>query len=123
MIMEKEAYTIGEVCKVLGVSRYTVHRILRSGAVRGVKRHSKSLHRILSQQQLELLKTLCCLHRGGVEIRELKKYASLEYGGAKTAAARKAFLETKRRQLWNSLTNIQKAIDHIERKIEVLDQK
>lgn len=54
-------------------------------------------------------------------MRDLRKYASLEYAGDVTIAEHKAILETKKRQLWENLKDLQEAIDHIERKIEVME--
>lgn len=91
--------------------------------MRGIRRQAKNHYRVLNPEQLELLKTLYYLNQGGVSMRDLKKYSHLEYGGTKTIAERKAFLETKKRQIWQELEDLQEAIDQIERKIEILERR
>lgn len=121
--MDEEALTINRVCEILGASKHTVRRLLRNGLVHGIRRQAKNHYRVLDSEQLDLLKTLHYLNQGGVSMRDLKKYSHLEYGGVKTIAERKAFLETKKRQIWQELEDLQEAIDHIERKIETIEQK
>ena len=53
-------------------------------------------------------------------IRELKQYARLEQSGK--IAECKAILETRRRQQWEQIKDLQENIDVIERKIELWEQ-
>lgn len=119
--MNNETYTVAQACEILGASRNVVRKILKRGTIRGIKRQ-RNKYRVLDAEQLELLRTLYCLNRGGATIRDLKKYASLEYSGATTLPERKAILETKKRQMWEKLKELQTAIDFIERKVEIIDQ-
>lgn len=119
--MDNETYTVAQACEILGASRNVVRKILKRGTMRGIKRR-RNKYRVLDAEQLELLRTLYCLNRGGATIRDLKKYAGLEYSGATTLPERKAILETKKRQMWEKLKELQTAIDFIERKVEIIDQ-
>lgn len=53
---------------------------------------------------------------------ELKAYRQLEGLGEKSIPERRAILDTKRRQLWLRLVELQKSIDFIERKEELFEQ-
>ncbi len=119
MIMDKENYTIGEVCNILGAPKPFVRKLINHGAVTGVKRQ-RNHYRILNPKQLELVRTLYFLNRSGMTIRELKQYACLEQSGK--IAECKAILETRRRQQWEQIKDLQENIDVIERKIELWEQ-
>lgn len=119
MIMDKENYTIGEVCNILGAPKPFVRKLINNGAVTGVKRQ-RNHYRILNPEQLELVRTLYFLNRSGMTIRELKQYARLEQSGK--IAECKAILETRRRQQWEQIKDLQENIDVIERKIELWEQ-
>ena len=112
--MEEDFYTIAQVSEVIGAPKHMIRRIIKSDLVRNVQRRTNK-YRVLNSEQVELVRTLYYLHRGGATMRDLRKYASLEYAGDVTIAERKAILETKKRQLWENLK------DHIERKIEVME--
>lgn len=103
--MNNETYTVAQACEILGASRNVVRKILKRGTIRGIKRR-RNKYRVLDAEQLELLRTLYCLNRGG----------------ATTLPERKAILEAKKRQMWEKLKELQTAIDFIERKVEIIDQ-
>lgn len=119
--MEEEFYTINQVCEILQAPKHVIRRLLNNGLVRGIKRQSNH-YRVLNRQQLELLRTFYYLSRSGMSMKELRKYSGLEYGGSKTIPERKAILETKRRQIWENLKDLQETIDYIERQIEIFDK-
>ena len=58
----------------------------------------------------------------GMNWAMLRSYMELERAGHRTVAERKAMLETKKRQLWQELEDIQSYIDFIERKEEIFDR-
>ena len=118
-LMEEETYTVSQACEILGAPKYTIRRIIRNGLVRGVKRQ-RNYYQALSKGQLDSLRIFYYLNRSGVGLRDLKKYASLEANDQ--AADQKAFLETKKRQFWEELKDMQDTIDLIERKIECLEK-
>lgn len=57
----------------------------------------------------------------GMNWNELKLYMKFERAGDETIERRKAMLETKKRQLWVKMKELQESIDFIERKEEIMD--
>ncbi len=117
----KEFYTTNQVCEILNVKKAWLKKVLNRGLVRGVRR-GRNHYRLISADQLELVRTLKYLSQGEGFMKDLKTYADLEHRGKAAEEVKKAFLETKKRQFWEELKNLQDAIDHIERKIEVIDK-
>lgn len=118
---EPEYYTTKQVGKELQISTYAIRRLCGKGLVPHVKR-ARNGYRIFTPEQVTWLKTLIHLRNSGMSTAELKKYANLCRAGESTIPERKAMLETKKRQLWQELEDIQSNIDFIERKIEIFDK-
>lgn len=119
--MEEKFYTIGEVCEILEIPKKAVKPWLRNGLIRGVKRQHNH-YRVFSEAQLDLMRMLAHLSQAGTKMPELKKYAALEQSEPRNTAEIKSLLETKKRQMWENLRQLQEGIDLIERRIEVLEQ-
>lgn len=122
MVMDiQRYYTIGQACDELHVSVYTIRRFCNRGLVPSIKR-AKNGRRVFTPEQITWLKTLIHLRESGLSTAELKKYVALCRSGKSGILERKAMLETKKRQLWQELEDIQSNIDFIERKIEIFDK-
>lgn len=118
---EPEYYTTKQVGKELQISTYAIRRLCNNGLVPHVKR-ARNGYRIFTPEQITWLRTLIHLRESGMSTAELKKYVALCRSGKSSILERKAILETKKRQLWQELEDIQSNIDFIERKIEIFDK-
>ncbi len=118
---EEKFYTVSDICRELNASRGQIKRLLNNGLVRGVK-YRKNGYRVIDAKQLDQLRTFYYLSRSGMKMKELKAYARLEYADKNTIPERKAILETKKRQMWEKLKDLQENIDFIERKIEIWEK-
>ena len=113
-------YTLREASRELGIPVYTLRRFCNAGVVRGIRR-KRNGYRILSGEQVELLRVFVRMSQAGFTMKEIKKYANLQRQCMRGEC--KAILETKRRQLWTQINERQRGIDFIERAIEIMDNK
>lgn len=116
-----ELHTVKQASEMLEVPKYTIRKFCNQGLVPHVKR-ARNRYRVFTPEQINWLKTLIHLRESGMSTAELKKYAALCRSGKSSILERKAILETKKRQLWQELEDIQSNIDFIERKIEIFDK-
>lgn len=99
-----------------------MRRLCNSGLIPHVKR-ARNGYRILTPGQVELAKILISMKQSGFASREIRQYSRLYRQGDTTIAERTALLTTRKRQLWQEITDRQKAIDFIERQEEITSQQ
>lgn len=116
-----ETITMKQAAERLGVTTQTIRRCCNYGLVYGLRR-TRSGRRIFTPAQVDELSLAIRLRSCGLSLAETKKYLRLARLGASTAPARKLLLQTKKRQLWLQLSDLQQNIDFIERQEELLDQ-
>lgn len=116
-----EMMTVKQVAEELGVSAKVVRGYCSRGLVPGVRR-TKGYHRILEKWQVEWIRTLTGLKLIGMDRKEMLKYMSLCRQGEATLSERKEMLETKKRQLWQQIEDLQAGIDFVERKEDVMER-
>lgn len=122
VMLEEDAYTIRQASDILGVPTKVLRRFCDEGSIRHVRR-KRNGYRILNKEQLEWAGILANLERCGFNELERKTFARLAWKGDKTLKDRKAMLETKKRNLWQKIEDLQAGIDFVERQVEVYDQK
>jgi len=69
-----------------------------------------------------VIKSLTCLKRCGMSINEMKEYLSLCLQGIKSISQRKVMLETKQKELFLKLKEVQDSIDYINWKQNFYDE-
>lgn len=116
--MDKNTHTINEVAKQLKISRHTLGRLCNSGLIPHIRRNRQG-YRVLSPEQVDFANILLNMKQAGFTKRELRRYSRLYRQGARTAPERLAMLTTRKRQLWQEISQRQKAIDFIERQEEI----
>lgn len=116
-----EFFTTKQASQTVGVPPHTVKYYCNKGLIPNVRR-ARNGYRMLEAWQVEWLRTLVFLRRSGLTLADLKKYVSLCRQGAASIPERKAMLETKKRQLWQQIEDLQENIDFIERRQELFDK-
>lgn len=114
-------YSIKEASKRLDIPSTTIRWFLKNGLIPHVKRQRNG-YRVLDDAQLDLLQVLFNMKRAGFPKKEIRQYSRLYRQGEQTAEQRLAMLTTRKRQIWQEITERQKSIDFIERQEEILAQ-
>ncbi len=114
-----EVMTVKQAAAELGLPLRMVRSFCDRGFVPGVRRIN-GYRRVLEAWQLDWIRTLVGLRRIGMSSKEIRKYMGLCRQGKITLSERKEMLETKKRQLWQQIEELQSGIDFVERKEEVI---
>lgn len=114
-------FLMKDVCKIMGISYETLKFYCNQGLVPNVKRDEHNF-RIFDQHDIEWIKSLTCLKRCGMSINEMKEYLSLCLQGIKSISQRKVMLETKQKELFLKLKEVQDSIDYINWKQNFYDE-
>lgn len=117
---ETEIFTIKQAGQEVGIPAHTVKFYCNKGLIPNVRR-ARNGYRILEKWQVEWLRTLVFLRRCGMGTADIKKYVGLCRQGVQTIPERKAMLETKKRQIWQQIEELQENIDFIERRQDIFD--
>jgi len=109
-----------QACKELGMTYETLRFYCDEGLVPNVKR-DKNNYRNFDERNLNWLKSLQCLKRCGMSIKDMKKYMRLCLQGASTIDERKAILAVQKEILLEQIHEIQKSVAYIDEKQEYFD--
>lgn len=123
--MEKDpetTQTAYQLSQKLNVPSRTIRSLCSHGLIPGVRR-TLTGRLVFTPEQASWIKTLLQLQSIGLNNAELKHYAALTRQGNDTIPERKAILETKKRQIWQTIESAERNIDFIERQTEIFDQE
>jgi MerR family transcriptional regulator, aldehyde-responsive regulator len=108
-------YTMKEVCEQVGISYETLRFYCNEGLVPNVKR-DKNNYRIFDKKNINWLKSLQCLKKCDMSIKDMKRYMDLCYGGESTIPERKRMLVIQRELLVSKINEINESIKYIDNK-------
>ncbi|MDR1914674.1 MAG: MerR family transcriptional regulator [Clostridiales bacterium] len=112
--------TMKEVCEQVGISYETLRFYCNEGLVPNVKR-DKNNYRDFDERNISWLKSLQCLKKCDMSIKNMKKYMSLCLGGASTIPGRKRLLAIQRELLLSKVNEINESIEFIDNKQKFFD--
>jgi len=104
-----------EVCEQVGISYETLRFYCNEGLVPNVKR-DKNNYRDFDERNISWLKSLQCLKKCDMSIKDMKKYMSLCLGGASTISERKRLLAIQKELLLSKINEINESINFIDNK-------
>ncbi len=113
-------YSINEIAKLCGLSVYTIRFYDKEGLLPFVTR-SKSGNRQFSENDLDMIKLICCLKNSGMPIKDIKRYIDLFMEGDSTAPCRKQMMVDHRKSILNQIGDLKKQLSIIELKIAFYD--
>ncbi|MDW8682453.1 stress response transcriptional regulator NmlR [Streptococcus suis] len=108
---------INEVSHVTGLSADTIRYYERIGLVPKIERKSSGV-RDFSENDVAILEFIRCFRGAGMSIERLIEYMGLVQAGDNTVKARIVLLKEEQEELRSRLVEIQKALDHLDYKIE-----
>lgn len=106
-------YSMKETCIATGLSYQTLKYYCNEGLIPNVKR-DKNNYRIFDDNNIAWIKSLSCLKKCGMSIKEMKEYLDLCLIGESTIPERKIILAKKREKLIEELKQVQDNIDYID---------
>ncbi len=113
-------YTMKEACEQVGISYETLRFYCNEGLVPNVKR-DKNNYRNFDERNIRWLKSLQCLKKCDMSIKDMKKYMSLCLEGEDTISERKLMLAVQKELLMNKINEINESIDFIDNKQKFYD--
>ncbi|HEM6303926.1 TPA: MerR family transcriptional regulator [Streptococcus suis] len=108
---------IKEVSQVTGLSADTIRYYERIGLIPKIARKSSGV-RNFSENDVAILEFIRCFRGAGMSIERLIEYMGLVQAGDNTVKARIVLLKEEQEELRSRLVEIQKALDHLDYKIE-----
>ena len=104
-----QLYSMKQVCEATGFTYEGLRFYCNQGLVPHVKRDAN-----FDERDIKWVKSLTCLKRCDMSIREMKEYLELCLQGAISIPERKVMLAAKRERLVELLDEVQKSIDYID---------
>lgn len=114
-------YSMKEACRLTGMTYENLKFYCNEGLIPNVKRDSHN-YRQFDDHNIQWIKSLNCLKSCNMSIAEMKLYLALCLEGESTIPARKEILAHKKKELLQSIEEIQKAIDFIDWKQNFYDE-
>ena len=108
-----QLYSMKQVCEATGFTYEGLRFYCNQGLVHHVKRDANN-RRVFDERDIKWVKSLTCLKRCDMSIREMKEYLELCLQGAISIPERKVMLAAKRERLVELLDEVQKSIDYID---------
>ncbi|MFE4430728.1 MerR family transcriptional regulator [Peribacillus butanolivorans] len=113
-------YSMKEVCKQVGMTYETLKFYCNEGLIPNVKRDKRN-YRVFDDKDVAWIKSLSCLKKCGMSIKEMKEYLNLCLIGESSISKRKSILEFKKKALLEKLQEIEESIDYIDTKQQFYD--
>ena len=108
-----QLYSMKQVCEATGFTYEGLRFYCNQGLVPHVKRDANN-RRVFDERDIKWVKSLTCLKRCEMSIREMQEYLELCLQGAISIPERKVMLAAKRERLVELLDEVQKSIDYID---------
>jgi Predicted transcriptional regulators len=113
-------YTMKNICDELHIPYETLRYYCNEGLVPNVKRDQNN-YRVFDDRDLNWLKSLQCLRKCGLSIKEIKEYLNLCLEGASSIEIRKEILAVKKEKLLKEIKCIEESIAFIDYKQDFYD--
>ncbi len=109
-------YSINDVAEICDLSAYTIRFYDKEGLLPFITRNNTG-NRQFSENDLEMIKLICCLKNSGMQIKNIKKYIDLFMEGDSTASLRKQMMIDHRKSVIKQISDLKKQLNIIELKI------
>jgi DNA-binding transcriptional MerR regulator len=113
-------YTINDVATICDVTTHALRFYDKEGLLPFVGRNAAG-HRLFTEQDLELIKLICCLKNTGMQIKEIKKYINLGMEGEETIELRREMMIEHRKEVLRQIDELKKNLNIIGLKVTFYD--
>ncbi|CDN41492.1 Uncharacterized HTH-type transcriptional regulator HI_0186 [Paenibacillus sp. P22] len=113
-------YTIHEVAEICDLSAHTLRFYDKEGLLPFVGRN-KSGNRVFTEQNLEMVKLICCLKNTGMPIKEIKSYMDMFMEGPGTMETRKEMMIAHGKEVQRQIAELKKNLNIINLKVAFYD--
>ncbi|MDL2233547.1 MerR family transcriptional regulator [Ruminococcaceae bacterium OttesenSCG-928-L11] len=114
-------YSMKDVCDQLGMQYETLRFYCNEGLVPNVKR-DRNNYRVFDERNVAWLKSLLCLKKCGMGIKDMKHYMNLCMEGVSSIPERKKLLAGRKEYLLEQIAELSESIDYINNKQEYFDR-
>ncbi|WP_059049828.1 MerR family transcriptional regulator [Paenibacillus senegalimassiliensis] len=113
-------YTIHEVAEACNITAHTIRYYDKEGLLPFINRNSTG-NRTFSENDLEVIKLICCLKNSGMPVKNIKEYMDLVMQGPDTASARRELLQNHRKAIQREIEDSKKNLNLVDLKIAFYD--
>ena len=110
--MSNKLYSMKETCEITGLTYDALKFYCNKGLIPNVKR-DKSKYRVFDDNDINWIKTLCCLKKCNMSIVEIKEYLDLCLKGKSSIPERQVILDKKYKELEEKKKEFDEAIDYV----------
>lgn len=115
-------YSMKECCSLTGLSYDTLKFYCNQGLIPNVKRDKNSNYRIFDDDDINWIKSLICLKKCNLSLKEMKKYIDLCLLGKESIKERKEMLLNHKKEIEEEIVSLQNTLDFIDKKTELYDK-
>lgn len=113
-------YSMKETCEKLNITYETLKYYCNEGLIPNVKRDENN-YRVFDDNNIGWIKSLLCLKKCGMSIKDIKKYLNLCLEGKSTIPERKLILEKQKENLLAQIASLNDSINFIDYKQQLYD--
>lgn len=113
-------YSMKQTCEKTGLTYDALKFYCNEGLVPNVKR-DKNNYRLFDDNDIGWLKSLICLKKCGMSVKDMKIYLELCLKGSISIPKRKKILNNQRNNLVKQVRELEDSIDFIDRKQKLYD--
>lgn len=115
-------YSMKECCKLTGLSYDTLKYYCNQGLIPNVKRDERSNYRVFDDDDINWIKSLICLKRCNLSLKEMKQYIDLCLLGISSVPQRKQMLLAHKEEIQQQIQTLQNTLDFIDSKTALYDK-
>jgi DNA-binding transcriptional MerR regulator len=113
---------IAEVSKLTGLTGHTLRYYEQEGLLPDVVDRDGAGHRVFTEEHVEWLRVCTKMRATGMSLDHIRRYAQLQRRGPDTVRERYAILREHEQKVRDQLSELQEALDMIERKTALYER-
>lgn len=115
-------YSMKECCKLTGLSYDTLKYYCNQGLIPNVKRTKNGNYRIFDEDDINWIKSLICLKKCNLSLKEMKNYIDLCFLGKESIPERKEILLRHKKEIEDEIASLKDTLAFIDKKNDLYDK-